>query len=138
MTRKADFALEEWITLRAALDATLYGTAEIDKKIYDTEAQVVRRLEHYAVPLVRELLDRGKNPSEDDAVTSNAVATSLDSLCNGALAILQAKADREEIAALSRTLRALALAVAEADDDVDTRERLFINQLDRLLQNWSL
>src|SRR5512145_224667 len=98
MTRKEDFTIEEWIALRAALDATLYETAEIDKKIYDTEAQVVRRLEHYALPLVRELLDRGKNPEEDDAVTSKAVTSSLDLLCNEALAILQAKANREEIA----------------------------------------
>ncbi|MBN2003700.1 MAG: hypothetical protein JXA21_10120 [Anaerolineae bacterium] len=137
MTRKAAFTIEEWITLRAALDATLYGTAEIDKKIYDAEAQVARRLEQYALPFVQELLVRGENPAEDDAVTSKAAVTPLDSLCVEALAILQTKASREEIAALGRTLRALALAVAEADDSVDARERWFISQLDRLLQSWS-
>ncbi len=136
MTHKTDFTTEEWITLRAALDATLYGTAEIDKKIYDTEAKAARRLEHYAMPFVRELLERG-NPAEDDAVTTKATTTPLDALFDEALTILRTKADREEIIALSRTLRALALAVAEADNAVDVRERLFITHLDTLLENWS-
>lgn len=137
MTRKADYTIEEWITLRAALDATLYGTAEIDKKIYDNEAQVTRRLEQYALPIIRELLNRGSDLAEDDAVVAKAIATPLDLLCNEALAILRTKANGEEIAALSRTLRALALAVAEADDAVDVRERQFIARLDKLLQDWS-
>ena len=137
MASKADFTPEEWITLRAAFDATLFDTAMADSVLYDAEAKVGSRLAKYALPLVQELLTRGADKDEDEAVVAKVVTTPLATLFDEAAAILKARVTREEMADLSRTLQALAWSVAEADGAVASQEVRFLDSLEKVLRDWT-
>ncbi len=136
MVVKADFTFEEWVTLRAVLDSTLLNITLADKIVRNEEARVWSRLSAYTIPLVQALLARGQDPDEDQAVVEKASHIGLQHLISDALAILQDKASREEIRDLSRTLRALARAVAEVDNDLALKEVRFLDGLDELLRDW--
>lgn len=138
MATKADFTFDEWVTLRAVLDSTLLNIALADKILHTAEAHTWTRLSGYALPLVRELLLYGDNQAEDQAVLAKASHIGLQHLIDAALIILKEKVQPQEIRELSYTLRGLARAVAEADDEVDLKELRFLDGLDEMLHEWEV
>lgn len=136
MATKDDFTTEEWITLRALMQAAFFNTAVADRWLYDEEAEVWGRLRPYTVPFVQALIARSEDPAEDTAVLDKAVQVTLPELVSEARQILQDKATYEEADNLKRTLQALARAVAEADNEVVAKEERFLSALEWLLQDW--
>ncbi len=136
MTTKTDFTRDEWITLRALMQAAFFNMAVADRLLYDEEAEVWGRLRPYTVPFVQELIQHSDDPEEDDAVLNKAVHTELALLIETAREILQTKATPEEMDNFSRTLQALAHAVAEADGNVADQEAAFLAELWLHFEDW--
>ena len=136
MTTKADFSVEEWSTLRAVFCALVMNVAMADHKIATAEAKAghkeIDALTASAEPLVCELLLEDAGKCADDAVVAKAGAMELPELLAEAQHILHQKATLVELNDYKRSVRSLAIAVAEADQGGDDEE----NQLLAHLNDW--
>jgi len=140
MTSKTDFTSEEWTTLRAVFCAIVLDVAIADHTFDDAEAKAwhteVDVLSKSALPLVRDVLQLGSGRCIDDAVVDKAARTPLADLLNEAGAILKAHATPEEIEDYKRSLRSLAVAVAESTPGGDKEENQMLVTLNDLLWSW--
>ncbi len=140
MTSKIDFEYKEWVTLQAVFCAIVLDIAMADNELADAEAKAwhseTDALAESACPMVRDLLVSGSGRCVDEDVIDKAAGTSLVSLLAEAGALLREKASVEEMEDYKRSLRSLAIAVAEADPGGDEGENKMLVTLNDLLWKW--
>lgn len=140
MTSQIDFEYEEWVTLQSVFCAIVLDVAMADHELADVEAKAwhieVDALVNSACPMVRDLLAAGSGRCVDEDVIDKAAGTPLVSLLAEAGTLLRENATLEEMDDYKRSLRSLAIAVAEADPGGDKDENKMLSTLNDLLWTW--
>ena len=133
MATKVDFQYEEWCTLQAVFCTTVLNVAMADHEISDAEAKAWHNereaLSQSVLPLVRELLLEDAGSCINDDVASMAANTAPAVLLVQAGRILHAKATAHEIKDYKRSVRSLAVAVADGSPGGDREENRFLADL---------
>ncbi|MBN1874284.1 MAG: hypothetical protein JXA33_08630 [Anaerolineae bacterium] len=140
MTGQANFSNEEWVALRAMFCAILLDIAVADHTLDDAETKAwhveMDALAQSATPLVRSLVTLQDHKYIDETVMNKAARTSIGNLLSEVRMILKRKTTAEEFSDYVRSVRSLAIAVAEGSTGGDKEENRALVHLNDILWQW--